>query len=529
VSFTASLEEIVQQNASGLLGNHPTWSRVSLSDVAIVMNGFPFSSDKFNNTHGTPLIRIRDVTRGSTNTFFDGDYDPAYLVANDELLIGMDGDFNCSHWRGGPGLLNQRVCRVMPDERFYDQRFLAFVLPSYLAAINRATSSITVKHLSSFTISTIPLPLPPLPEQHRIVAEIERQFSLLDAGVAGLRRVQVNLRRYRASVLQDACAGRLVPTEAEQARAEGRDYEPAETLLARILSERRARWEAEQLAKMEARGTLPKDDAWKAKYVEPSGPNTAGLPKLPEGWVWCSAEQICGFITKGTTPASNKMQAGVGDVPYIKVYNMTHEGRLDFSINPTFISRKVHEDELTRSKVIPGDVLMNIVGPPLGKVSIVPETFAEWNINQAIAIFRPLPGMDRSFLAFSLLTENILSRITSKAKATAGQYNLTLELSRMLPLPLPPLAEQERIIAEVERRLSVVEQLERVIAVNLKRAERLRQSILKEAFAGRLVPQDPNDEPAWALLERIRAERAAASAALTPAARRRPSPKSRRG
>ena len=130
----------------------------------------------------------------------------------------------------------------------------------------------------------------PSTEQHRIVAEIEKQFTRLDTAVAALKRTQANLKRYRASVLKAACEGRLVPTEAELARKEGRDYEPADRLLACILNERRAKWEADQLAKMQAQGKVPKDDTWKEKYQEPTGPDTTDLPKLPEGWVWASLD-----------------------------------------------------------------------------------------------------------------------------------------------------------------------------------------------------------------------------------------------
>ena len=137
------------------------------------------------------------------------------------------------------------------------------------------------------------IPVPPLPEQHRIVAAIETQFTRLDAAVAALQRVQANLKRYRASVLQAACEGRLVPTEAELARAEGRSYEPADQLLQRILQERRAKWEAEQLADMKAKGKVPKDDRWKSKYREPVKPDTSELPELPEGWVWASRSNNC--------------------------------------------------------------------------------------------------------------------------------------------------------------------------------------------------------------------------------------------
>ena len=125
------------------------------------------------------------------------------------------------------------------------------------------------------TVEDIPLPLAPLPEQHRIVAEIEKQFSRLDASVAALKRAQVNLKRYRSSVLKTACEGKLVPTEAQLARDEGREYEPADRLLDRILAERRVQWASQ-----------PKR---RGKYKEPAAPDTSALPELPEGWVWARA------------------------------------------------------------------------------------------------------------------------------------------------------------------------------------------------------------------------------------------------
>ena len=128
------------------------------------------------------------------------------------------------------------------------------------------------------TFLNYPFLLPPLPEQHRIVAEIETQFTRLDVSVAALRRARANLKRYRASVLKAACEGRLVPTEAELARSEGRDYEPAGVLLERILAERRARWESQE----KRRG----------KYNEPSAPDASALPELPEAWAWATVEEL---------------------------------------------------------------------------------------------------------------------------------------------------------------------------------------------------------------------------------------------
>lgn len=361
----------------------------------------------------------------------------------------------------------------------------------YLAA-NASGVGGSLMRINSATVASIAIPLSPTAEQPRIVAAIETQFTRLDAAVAALERSRANLKRYRAAVLKAACEGRLVPTEADLARREGRAFESGDTLLLRIAQERR----------QALRNGHP------SRYQEPLAIAPEHTPPVPAGWTAARAEQICDFITKGTTPTSTKLHDGTGEVPFIKVYNLTNNGRLDFSVKPTFIDRDTHERELARSRLRPGDVLMNIVGPPLGKVSIVPDLHPEWNMNQAVAVFRPMPSYDRRFLSICLLNEDTVSWAIRRAKATAGQFNLTLEICRDLPLPIPPLAEQHRIVAEVERRLSVVEEMEKTIDANLKRAERLRQAILARAFAGKLVPQDPADEPASVLLERIRMERA---------------------
>ena len=304
-------------------------------------------------------------------------------------------------------------------------------------------------------------------EQRQIVAEIEKQFTRLEAGVAALRRAQANLNRYRASVLKAACEGRLVPTEADLAKAGNRKtkFETGEELLARILAERRRNWQG------------------RGQYKDLTGSTLTDLSQLPDGWVWARAEQLCELITKGTTPSADKMFAGKGEVPFIKVYNLTFTGAMNLEYKPVFISRSTHEVELTRSEVRTGDILINIVGPPLGQVSIVPASLGEANINQAIARFRVVLPECQKQLALSLMTQHIIGWALKRAKTTAGQSNLTLELCRDLPIPLPPLVEQARIVAEVERRMSVIEELEATVSTSLQRATRLRQSILQRAFS----------------------------------------------
>ena len=196
---------------------------------------------------------------------------------------------------------------------------------------------------------------------------------------------------------------------------------------------------------------------------------------------------VCDFITKGTTPKKEDMSPGSGDIPYIKVYNLTFNTRLDFSINPTFVSKETHHNFLGRSITMPGDVLMNIVGPPLGKVSIVPDSYPEWNINQAIVRFRCLDKIYNKFLAYYLSFSETVDRMKAKAKATAGQQNLTLEICRCITIPLPSIEVQHQMVDEIESRLSVCDSIEKTVDTALAQAEAMRQSILKKAFEGGLV------------------------------------------
>ena len=172
------------------------------------------------------------------------------------------------------------------------------------------------------------LPLPPLPEQRRIVAEIEKQFTCLQAGLAALKRLQANLKRYRAAVLKAAVEGRLVPTEAELARREGRSYEPAGELLKRILAERRAGWESAQLAKFHASGKDPNDDKWKANYKGPASPDGADLPALPEGWARATVEQTSWLVQYGSSAKTIESPTGI---VVLRMGNITTDGRLDLT------------------------------------------------------------------------------------------------------------------------------------------------------------------------------------------------------
>jgi type I restriction enzyme S subunit len=284
-------------------------------------------------------------------------------------------------------------------------------------------------------------------------------FSELDNGIAALKTTREQLKIYRQAVLKHAFEGKLTA----QWRKDNADkLETPEQLLARIQTERETRYQ-QQLAEWNEAVKVWEANGKKGKKpTKPKEPEQVLLVRLldehylsdiPQNWACLKAEHLCDFITKGTTPAKTELFANNGEVPFIKVYNLTKDGRLDFSIEPTFVSRETHQGFLARSKVYPKDVLMNIVGPPLGKVSIIPDTFTEWNINQAIAIFRSHILLPK-FLAEFLLFEKTVNFMMSQSKATAGQFNLTLEICRELPIPVPSQAEQIELVKKLEEKLS---------------------------------------------------------------------------
>ncbi len=410
---------------------------------------------------------------------------------------------------------------VFPRSTHLDSRYLQYLLNSsvfvsFASHLNTGDRPrVDFEQLRSY-----PVDLAPLSEQHRIADEIEKQLTRLDAAVAALERARANLKRYRASVLWAACEGRLVRTEAELARAEGREYEPADQLLERILKERRARWEGDQLAKRQTAGKALKDDHWKAGYQEPAAPATEPLPPLPEGWAWSTVEQLAYRVQYGT---SAKAGADPGGVPVLRMGNILNGSLVldDVKFLP------LGHVEFPELLLATGDILFNRTNSPelVGKTAVYrgvpsPCSFASYLIR-----VRLTNCCGPEFLACYINSVHGREWIRTVVSQQVGQANVNGSKLKALAVPTPPAAEQRRIVAEVDRRLSLVDELEAGIEHSLKRADRLRQSILKRAFAGKLVAQDPNDEPASVLLERIRAERSSG----TQAQNDRPRSRGRRG
>lgn len=218
-------------------------------------------------------------------------------------------------------------------------------------------------------------------------------------------------------------------------------------------------------------------------------------------WQVMSADEACTRVQSGGTPKAGFAESGI---PFLKVYNIVDQ-RVAFDYRPQYVSQAIHETELRKSQVFPGDVLMNIVGPPLGKVAIVQADHRTWNINQAITLFRPSEKSSSPWIYIVLCEGAPIRAVLARTKGSVGQINISLSQCRAFEFPVPPPDEQIEIVRRVETLFAFAARLESRLAQAQTAATRLTPALLAKAFRGDLVPQDPNDEPAAELLRRLQA------------------------
>jgi type I restriction enzyme, S subunit len=347
-------------------------------------------------------------------------------------------------------------------------------------------------------LGEIELLVAPVNEQERIVAEIEKQFTRLDAAVSGLKKVQANLKRYRASVLKAACEGRLVPTEAELARNEGRDYEPASALLKRVLTERRGKWEADQFQKMMMAGKPPKDNEWKNRYREPTPPNATDLPPISEGWTWTNLAQLKLFSLYG--PRFSSDDYSETGIIVLRTTDISESGKVDMKSAPRI---PLSDEELFKYRLTPGDIVFTRTGATVGKIALFNDEVQA--IPGAYLIhYRLCGGSSLPHYVYRFFQSSTGQTSLIRGTLGIGQPNLNAPTIESIPIPLPPEQEQVRILSSLDLHLTGIEKARQEGLLTLDRCRALRQAVLISAFSGTLVPQDPSDEPASLLLERIR-------------------------
>jgi type I restriction enzyme, S subunit len=451
MTFVHDIEALVASSSDALLIAHPSWERVPLGCVAAVQNGAAFKSSRFGTAKGIPLIRIRDLGRTSTTCLYDGPYDPVFLVQPGDLLVGMDGEFRVARWTGRPGLLNQRVCRVVVRPEYYDGRFLELILQGYLDAIHKSTSSQTVTHLSSRTIESIPLPLPPLAEQHRIVAGVNALLAEGTAAHTHLAKALTALKRLRQAALVAACSGRL--TE---------------------------RWRS-------------------GEDVAPDG------DAPPASWHRTTIGDLVKVAT-GATPLRKRVDYyRGGTIPWVTsgAVNQSLITQAEECITKTALRE-------TNAKIFPPGTLLVAMygeGATRGKVAELGIAAAT---NQAVAalLFDQTSIDLKPFLKLTLQSQYMQHR---EAAAGGVQPNLSLGAIRAISVAIPAEAERREIIDRIDTLLSLADRIDEQVTVAKNRLDYIARSFVAKALRGELVPTEAElarqearaFEPASELLQRI--------------------------
>ena len=477
------------------------WLNVELSDVAQIIRGVTYKREQSTDSPSEgalPVLRATNIT-GAALTFDELVYVPSENISNEQILrpgdvviasssgskeiVGKAGAFVGGSFVGSFGAF----CTGLRPSAFLSPAYFGYYFQTrtYRKSVSELSAGSNINNLKTGDLASQNFPLPPAPEQTRIVAKLEELLSDLDAGVAELQAAQKKLAQYRQSLLKAAVEGALTA----EWRAKHQPLETGAQLLQRILQERRARWEARQLAKFAEQGKTPPKD-WQKKYPEPVQPDTSGLPELPQGWVWATAEMLFSWGSGDFLPASAQID---GDYP---VYGGN-------GINGRHNAANVGH----------ATIVIGRVGAHCGNVFRTES--AAWVTDNAIYATAKNEFITWAHSELTMQAANLGSGSKGGAQPFISQKILNDTF-----IALPPIREQERILEEYVVALNSNEEMAASIAISLQQSTAQRQNILRAAFSGQLVPQDPHDEPASALLERIRAERAARDAVKKPRGRK---------
>lgn len=477
-----------------------SWMEVKLGDFVKSEKGKKPKNESLIKTSecDLPYVDIEAFEKGIVKTWTDGI--GCRLCSDNDFLMVWDGSRSGLVGQGVNGALGSTLVRINFPSMV--NKYAFYFLQSKYQQINTRARGSGTPHVDPDLLWNYKFPIPPLPEQYRIVAKIEALFSELDKGIESLKTAKQQLKIYRQALLKHAFSGKLT----EQWRAENQDkLETAETLLQRIQTEREQRYQA-QLKEWETngkQGTKPKAPKVLPLLIDEE---LAELPELPVGWVYSRLGHLIDEPTYGTSKKCDYETDGIG---VLRIPNVV-SGEIDAS---DLKFAQFNDDEIASYKLSAGDILLirsNGSISIVGRCALVSNHDVKYLYAGYLIMLRPNKQMVLSAHLLNLFSAHSLRKqIEHKAKSTSGVNNINSGEIQSLIFPICGVEEQKEIQTELESRLSITDQLEQTITTALQQSEVLRQSILKKAFSGQLVPQDPNDEPASVLLERIKAEKAA--------------------
>ncbi len=469
-----------------------SWMWAKLGDLSDLTSGKAFKANEYSSS-GIRLFQIANVSFGEITwekkVYLPEDFAQKYpelLLKPGDIVLALnrpilDGVLKVGklHEQDTPSILYQRVGRFdfyFPS--FNSYLYLYFRSPRFVDLLKHSLQGVDQPFINKPQLMKIPVPIAPSNEQGRIVAKVEELLSFLAAGVGSLRVVQAQLKRYRQAVLKAAFEGKLT----EEWRQQNKDkIEPAQKLM-------------ERLAPLLSLRRHPK-----VQDIE-----AVTAPNLPDGWTNGRLENLI-YIAGRIGWRGLKAEEYTPQGPlFLSVYNLNRGDTVDLSE-----SYHISEERYTESPEIQlrnEDILLAKDGAGIGKIGIVQGLATKATVNSSLLVIRSgqvfLPKFLFYFLKGPKMQELVKSRITGSATPHLFQRDI-----RKFDLLIPPILEQEEIIQQVESKLSIADEVEKISRACLKQGNLLRQTVLKSAFEGKLVPQDPNDEPAENLLERIKTER----------------------
>jgi type I restriction enzyme, S subunit len=449
-----------------------SWIWTRIEDIAQTITGnTPSKKDQSYYGDYIPLIKppqLKDrVINEAEDYLSKKGSEVSRILPNESVLV------SCIGILGKTGITN---CEIAFNQQINAMIFSEAVIPKYgfyyfqnnntKKILNNLASATTIPIVNKSKFDKVPIPLPPLSEQYRIVNRIEELFSRLDAGIEELKKAKVQLQRYRQSVLKAAMDGKLT-----------------------------AMWRENH--KNEIESTLGPQNKMN---VDLSIIESISQNELPKGWYWTTFNQVSERITVGHVGLMKNEYVEDG-IPFLRSQNV-RENRFDPQ-GLKYISIKFH-CQLKKSKLDPRDLVIVRSGVNAGNACVIPDYIKDANCSDLVIIKRPY-AIDPHYGAFYI---NSIAKlfISNQEVGSAIRHFNTKSVAKM-PIIVPPLMEQHIMIDEIERHISITKDSEMAINNILKNVGKMQQSILRKAFEGKLITQDPNDEPAGVLLERIKAKK----------------------